>query len=119
MHKIIKTTLGGLSNQYYFRQFIFGMIIAAFIFLMSTHNGRSMPIGMLFFTIVNTFLYPYSRFVYERIISFFMGENVFFVNAIFMLILKFFTMLMCWTFAVFVAPVGLAYLYYHHNKPAN
>lgn len=75
-----------------------------------------MPIGMLFFTIASTLLYPYSRFVYESIIGFVMGENVFFVNAILMLITKFFTMTMCWVFAIFVAPIGFAYLYYHHSK---
>ena len=116
MHPVIQKTLGGLSKQYYFRQFIFGLVIAALIFFMSTQGGRSMPIGMLLFTIVSTLLYPYSRFVYESIVGFVMGENVFFVNAIFMLATKFFTMAMCWVFAIFVAPIGFAYLYYHHSK---
>ena len=116
MHPVIQKTLGGLSKQYYFRQFIFGLVIAALIFFMSTQGGRSMPIGMLHFTIVSTLLYPYSRFVYESIVGFVMGENIFFVNAIFMLATKFFTMAMCWVFAIFVAPIGFAYLYYHHSK---
>ena len=117
MHPVIQKTLSGLSKQYFFRQFFFGLAIAAFIFFMSTQGGeRSMPINMVIFTIVNTLLYPYSRFVYESIIGFVMGENVFFVNAIFMLITKFFTMAMCWAFAIFVAPIGLAYLYYRHSQ---
>lgn len=116
MHPIIQKTLGGLSRQYYFRQFFFGLVVAAFFFFMSTNGGRSVPMSMLFFIVISTFLYPYSRFVYESIVGFIMGENVFFVNAIFMLILKFITMLACWMFAIFVAPIGLAYLYYYHNK---
>ena len=116
MHPVIQKTLGGLSMQYYFRQFFFGLAIAAFIFFMSTQGGRSMSVGMLFFTVVSTLLYPYSRFVYESVIGFVMGENVFFVNAIFMLFTKFITMAMCWVFAIFVAPIGFAYLYYHHSK---
>lgn len=116
MHPVIQKTLGGLSPQYYFRQFFFGLVVAAFIFFMSTQGGRSMPIGMLLFIVVNTFLYPYSRFVYESIVGFIMGENVFFVNAIFMMISKFVTMAMCWAFAIFVAPIGLAYLYFYHSK---
>lgn len=75
-----------------------------------------MPISMMLFVVVSTLLYPYSRFVYESIIGFVMGGNVFFVNAIFMLFTKFVTMAMCWGLAIFVAPVGLAYLYYHHSK---
>ncbi len=116
MHPVIQKTLGGLSMQYYFRQFFFGLAIAAFIFFMSTQGGRLMSAGMLFFTVVSTLLYPYSRFVYESVIGFVMGENVFFVNAIFMLFTKFITMAMCWVFAIFVAPIGFAYLYYHHSK---
>ena len=116
MHPIIQKTLGGLSPQYYFRQFFFGLVVAAFVFFMSTQGGRPMPMGMLFFTVISTLLYPYSRFVYESIVGFIMGNNVFFVNAVFMLISKFITMVMCWTFALFVAPIGLAYLYYHHSK---
>ena len=116
MHPVIQKTFGGLSKQYYFRQFFFGLVIAALILFMSTQGRLSMPVGMMIFTVVSTFLYPYSRFVYESIIGFVMGENVFFVNTILMLTAKFFTMAMCWIFAIFVAPVGLAYLYYHHSK---
>jgi len=116
MHPVIQKTLGGLSMQYYIRQFLFGLAVAALFFFMSTQGGRSMPIGMLLFTVVSTLLYPYSRFVYESIVGFVIGENVFFVNAIFMLITKFITMVICWGFAIFVAPIGLAYLYYYHSK---
>jgi hypothetical protein len=116
MHPIIQKTLGGLSAQYYFRQFFFGLLVAALIFFTSTLNGRPIQIGMLFMIVINTLLYPYSRFIYESIVDFIVGKNVFFVNAIFMLITKFITMLMCWMFAIFVAPIGLAYLYYHHSR---
>ena len=116
MHPIIQKTLGGLSPQYYFRQFFFGIVVAALIIFKSTQGGRSMPIDMLLFTVVSTLLYPYSRFIYESVVGFIMGENVFFVNAIFMLVVKFVTMVMCWAFAIFVAPIGFAYLYFHHSK---
>ncbi len=71
---------------------------------------------MLLFIAISTLLYPYSRFVYDSIIGFIMGENVFFVNAIKLLIIKFTTMTLCWVFSIFVAPIGLAYLYFHHSK---
>jgi len=116
MYPVIQKTLGGLSSRYYFRQFFFGLVVAALIFTMSTQGGRSIPIGVLLLTVINTLLYPYSRFVYESIVGFIMGENIFFVNAIFMLVTKFITMAMCWVFAIFVAPIGLAYLYYYHSK---
>ncbi|HCI14032.1 MAG: hypothetical protein A2063_03650 [Gallionellales bacterium GWA2_60_142] len=116
MHPIVQKTLGGLSAQYYLRQLFFGLLLAGIIFFMSTQGERSMPIGLIFLTVINTLLYPYSRFVYEGMVGFIMGKNVFFVNAVLMLFTKFITMTICWSFAIFIAPVGLVYLYYHHSK---
>jgi len=117
MHPILQKTLGGLSREYYFRQFVFGLAIAAFGLYAGSHGGERMPpANLLILSVVNTFLYPYSRFVYESVVSFIMGNNVFFVNPLFLLITKFMTMLACWLFAVFIAPIGFAYLYYHHSK---
>lgn len=28
------------------------------------------------------------------------------------------TMLMCWSLALFIAPLGLAYLYFYHSRAA-
>lgn len=116
MHQIVQKTLFGLSKEYYFRQFIFGLIVPAFIIFMASHGKNSIPIAMYLLFAINTALYPYSRFVYESIVDFIMGNNVFFVNAIFMLIVKIFTMVLCWSFAVFISPIGLLYLYYYHSK---
>lgn len=116
MHPIIRKTLGGLSSSYYFRQLFFGLILASFPFYMSFHTGKSMPFSMVFLIVVNTLLYPYSRFVYESVIGFIMGNNIFFVNGFVMILSKLFTMVMCWGFALFVAPIGLAYLYFYHSR---
>jgi len=48
-----------------------------------------------------------------------MGENVFYINAILMLFVKATTIILCWVFSIFIAPVGLAYLYYYHSKRAS
>jgi len=116
MHPMIAKALGGLSTQYYFRQFFFGLLFPIFIYLMGSGRPQGLSITTYFLFAVNTLLYPYSRFVYERIISFIMGNNIYFVNAIFMLSVKFITMALCWSCAIFMAPIGLLYLYYHHSK---
>jgi predicted membrane protein len=116
MHSLFQKTFGGLSTPYYFRQLFFSLIIAAFLIITGTQDGRSIPLRSLFFIMVSTLLYPYSRFVYESIAGFIIGNNVFFVNALVLLATKFITMLMCWTFALLVAPVGLLYLYFHHSR---
>lgn len=117
MKKVLQKTLGGLNGGYYFRHFIFGLIFGALMCYMAT-QGEQIIYGMIFFAVINTLLYPYSRFIYESIVGYIMGDNVFFVNAMFLLISKFITMLMCWAFAIFVAPLGMLYLYYYHSKHA-
>jgi hypothetical protein len=118
MHPIFLKTFGGLTKQYYFRQLFFGALLAAlFVALsMQSPNAGGVRIGLFVFAALSTLLYPYARFVYESIVHFIMGENVFFVNAVLMMFVKSFTMLLCWSAAIFIAPIGLAYLYYHHSK---
>lgn len=64
---------------------------------------------------VNTLLYPYARFVYESIIGFIMGDNIMISNIYIFLGWKALTMLICWLAAIFIAPIGLAYLFYYHH----
>lgn len=83
---------------------------------MLSRGKEPTPLGIYLFFLVSTLLYPYSRFVYESIAGFIMGKNVFFVNAIVMMMAKIFTMVMCWAAAIIIAPIGLLYLYIHHSK---
>jgi hypothetical protein len=117
MHPIIQKTIGGLSFQYYFRQFLFGSLFCIFYLYLFSQGWQKVPqISLLILAILNTLLYPYSRFVYESIVNFILGNNVFWGNAIVILAFKIFTMLLCWSFAIFVAPIGFIYLYFHHSK---
>ena len=120
MKEIIAKTFGGLSTQYYIRQFIFGLIFPILYYFMLTQKGApSAPNTVIGLFFVNTILYPYSRFVYESTIDYIMGGNVFFVNAFIMLFVKFITMSICWGFSILISPIGLIYLYFHHSKKTN
>lgn len=120
----LSKTLGGLSKDYYIRQFLFGSIFFTFMAVIGYNNYSHTGNSSIFLTniilgLICLFLYPYSRFVYESIIEYILGNNVFFVNALFMLIIKFITMMLCFVFAVFIAPIGLTYLYFYHSKQEN
>ncbi|AKX45795.1 hypothetical protein AKN87_03205 [Thiopseudomonas alkaliphila] len=117
MHPVLQKTLGGLSREYYVRQFLFGLIFPVIIFLpRGVENWSLALLPLALISIVNTFLYPYARFVYESVVSFIFGNNVFVMPAVILLFIKLMTMLLCWSLAIFIAPLGLAYLYYHHSK---
>lgn len=115
MNGFFSKTFGGLSPAYYLRQLFFGsLILAAFVSI--SLKSETTRYGVIAVAVDLTLLYPYSRFVYERVVGFVIGENVFFVNALFMLMVKTFTMVLCWGFAYVIAPVGLIYLYFHYSR---
>jgi hypothetical protein len=118
MHSIFSKSFGGLTRAYYVRQFLFGSLFTILICFMlaHTHSGLWAKPEMLILSVVCSVLYPYSRFVYESVIGYIVGDNVFYGNAGTMLIFKFFTMFLCWWFSIFVAPVGLAYLYWRNSR---
>jgi hypothetical protein len=115
MHPVLYKSFGGLTKQYYFRQFFFGLLFAAFYTFMLTRGNHSVPVGFGLFLIVSTFLYPYSRFVYESVVEFIVGQNLFILPLVLMMIAKIITMAICFVFAIFIAPLGLAYLYFRNR----
>lgn len=116
MHPVLSRTLGGLSPQYYFRQLFFAVLVATAIFWLAHNSSQTFPWNFLLFALVSTLLYPYSRFVFESVVGFIQGDNVIFGSLPFMLVVKSATIVFCWLFALFVAPIGLLYLYYRHSR---
>jgi hypothetical protein len=116
MNHIFAKTFGGLNRQYVIRQLFFALILGALSIMVLRGSTQGLTMGALFTIVLNTVLYPYSRFVYESVVEFIMGNNVFYLSAVVMLISKLFTMIVCFLLAPFIAPLGLAYLYYHHSK---
>lgn len=116
MHPLFARTFGGLSPAYYFRQFMFGLIFPALYVLASIKINMPTPIGLTISMIVNSLLYPYSRFVWESVIEFIVGNNIFIVKALPALLFKVLTMAVCFLLAIFIAPIGLIWLYFHHSK---
>lgn len=116
MKNIIRKTFGGLTTQYYMRNLFFGSLFPAALILTMYLGNNPFNYQALPVLTINTLLYPYSRFVYESVIGFIIGNNVFFVNPMLMLFTKTMTMIFCWGLAIFVAPIGLIYLYYINSK---
>lgn len=116
MNPILSKTLWGLDNKYYFKQLILGLIFLAVFYFISSKLTIGIGVSLIALAVVKTLLYPYSRFIYEKIVDLMVGNKVFSVHAIFLWSAKLITMYLCWFFAVFIAPVGLCYLYYYNTK---
>ncbi|TAJ06203.1 hypothetical protein EG334_03040 [Pectobacterium versatile] len=112
----LRKTFGGLEKSYLIRSFIFGALISIFFIYMLSQRPKGLDFSLCIIFIINMVLYPYSRFVYEMIVNFILGSNVFYINSGLMIFTKSLTICLCWVFSIFIAPLGLAYLYYHHTK---
>ena len=119
MHPILERTVGGLKPSAYVRHFLFGLMFPALaLFIDSQVEGHSRW-SLYVWMALSTLLYPYARHAYESVAGYIMGKNVFFTSAYFGLSMKLFTMIMCWGFAVFVAPIGMLVLYFQTRPIAD
>lgn len=115
----LSRTFGKLNRAFYMREFFFGLIfyipLLYVCYAMYTENeGASffqIFLLALFYTLLQ-FLYPYSRYVYHSIADYIIGKDVYMVNIILLLIVRFFFMAICWSFSFIIAPIGLIYLYF-------
>jgi len=118
MDRLKATIFGSMKSGYYFRQLVFGAIIGAIFISGKVNASPDLPVGEISMAVISTLLYPYARFVYESIVGFIMGNNLFVVPALLMLLVKVITMFMCWFLAIFIAPIGLGYIYWKVGRPS-
>lgn len=116
LSNFLTKTFGGLSRQYYIRQFLFSLIFTIFLCATAYESRNTNFFIVLLASSILSLLYPYSRFVYESIVGYIMGDNNFLVDLRLMFIVKIMTMSFCYIFSIFIAPLGLAYLYFYHSK---
>ena len=113
---LIRKTFGGLKWSYLIKQYIFSAILFCLTYMLFTIGEREIGLYELSYFIVNALLYPYSRWIYEFCVEFITGGNIFIFPMVIFLFAKFFTMYLCWVFAIFVAPIGLIALYIYQTK---
>lgn len=115
MKNVLKMSFGGLTKVYFLRQLFFGSLFFVAFLVLMIYSKKPVDFGLLGFLVVATLLYPYSRFVYEVVVEFILGDNVVVGDAGSMLWWKILMMSMCWIFSVFIAPVGLVGLFVYHR----
>ena len=116
MNLVLRKTFGGLETPYFLRHLFFGILIGSLPVYVFLQDFQQIDIELAIIPLLNTFLYPYSRFIYETIVDFIVGDNSFFVDGFWFLIAKLFTMVLCWSSAILIAPIGLIYLYIYHTR---
>lgn len=109
----VKQAFAGLSTQYYTRQAIVGLGIALVMLWVLTpkHVPMLSHVGFIAGLLINAALYPYARFGYEEVRDYLVGENEVIANPMMRMLVKAIMMLLCFNFALFLAPIVLIYLY--------
>jgi len=116
MRSLFAKTFGGLSGPAYLRHFLFGAVLGVLLIALALSGNHKPNYGFIVFALINTVLYPYSRFVYESVVGYIVGNNQFYWEAKAFLWAKCCTILLCFMFAIFVAPIGLIYLFFRNSK---
>lgn len=117
---IMRNSFGGLTKEYYLRNIFIGSIfgICAWYLIDTLEKGSSNPKGLStiitikILIVLNSVLYPYSKFMYDSIWGVVLGDRVYAysinpISIFFILIMRY----LCWAFAIVLAPLGLIIIY--------
>lgn len=109
--------LNGVERKYLVRAWLIGICFFALMIvaMMQAKNSASFIAPVIYFGLC-TVLFPFSKLVWDELKSLIMGENVFFMNALILLFLKLFINMMLWSFAPFIAVIGIGYIWYRTKE---
>lgn len=133
MKDVLQRTIFGLNKSYWLRNILIACCFAAMpIFGMEYANERSLATGkagleasalysMRFFMMLNVLLYPYAKFLYDHIWDSINGdrETTWYLGGMLLIIVlafKYIIRAIIFSCALFLAPFGLAALYFA-NRP--
>ncbi|OAV00146.1 MULTISPECIES: hypothetical protein [Moraxella] len=131
MPKILALTVFGLNNRFYIKYFIYGVLLAAFLWLSidyihknAIEQGKAgLDTTYIWFNRIwvglSALLYPYARYLYAKIWGFFFGESEWYLGGILLLLVYYFKLMVrvcLFLFAVFIAPIAWLVLYFDNRK---
>lgn len=123
IQNVFRKTFGGLNRDYLVRQYFFAVVlavVATLFFSWVEQEATKNPDAELSWTfyillVIDTVLYPYSRWVYETVLGFILGRNLFIAPLDTFFLIKLFTMAICFGLAIWIAPIGLIVIYIYHT----
>ncbi len=111
--KSIKELFASLNASYLMRQYVFGFICYALLIYINKDTLNAQIIVIL---TISLLLYPFAMFVYDSIVNFLLGDNIVFKSLGLTIILGVIKTVGIFVFSIFIAPVGIIYLYLTRGK---
>lgn len=125
---IVRRTVRSLSPRYAIRSYVIAFALFAFFVWMRAQPDPNVPgatggleaadYGTLAVLFVGSLLFPFTKLVWDELRDLALGENFVLINAVVMLIAKIFINFMLWFLSIFVAPLGLLYLWWRTRERA-
>lgn len=99
---------GSVDRAYLIRGWVIGGIFFALLLMASGGSNTSLTILYA----INTVLFPFSKLVWDELKGFALGQTMLVLPALFLYIAKLFVNVLLWGFAIFIAPVGILWVWY-------
>ncbi len=118
-----KRIFGALQPAYLIRAYVISAAFMAFMVWFFTYMAKGAPLdhGRIITLVmfgIGALLFPFSKLVWDEIKRVMLGGNVFYLPIIFVLPLKLIVNYTLWCFSIFIAPLGIAYLWLRSRQSA-
>ncbi len=112
----LKRIFGAVQPSYLIRAYAIGVVFFGFFvflaFSAATRNPASSPYGMVALMLANLLFFPFSKLVFDEIKRVMMGDNILIVHIVVAMTAKLFINLLLFGLAIFIAPLGIIYLWF-------
>lgn len=118
--QFVKDTFRTLKVSYLIRQYFFGILIfGIYYFAIVQHLEGYNYMYITFIYGLNFLFYPFATLVWDEIKNLVIGNNVFFANALLLLIIKLIIKLFIFGFAIPIGIIGILYLWIVRKNTQN
>lgn len=104
--------LNGVERTYLIRAWLIGACFFALMVVVAFQAKSGAQVAPLLYFAVCTLLFPFSKLVWDELKNLILGQNLFLMNALILVVLKLFINALLWGFAPFVAVIGIGYIWY-------
>ncbi|KAB0537746.1 MULTISPECIES: hypothetical protein [Pseudochrobactrum] len=104
--------LNGVERTYLIRAWLIGACFFALMVTVALQAKNGAQFAPLFYFAICTLMFPFSKLVWDELKNLVMGQNIFLMNALILMMLKLFINALLWAFAPFIAIIGIGYIWY-------
>lgn len=110
----VKRLFGALTGAHLIRAYLLGLILLATFCWLFFKTTR--PLGEVILTLgyfgLCTLLFPFAKLVWDELMSLVLGESIIIMPVLILYPMKLVVNVILWFFAIFIAPFGLAYIWW-------